>query len=160
MTGNCGKYIEQLLTKSGWRSFISQIRLHSITLLSTSSSSAPRTLHIHLNRDDLDFSTLSNSSAPKPAQTLELPQSNDIQDLGVKRALFNSVHSLTLFVEANWGDDTSVLRYLGFRGDWIKVQREAVNVLYEKAARPEDHKVEGEVGIGMGSGLGSGRRGF
>lgn len=52
------------------------------------------------------------------------------------------------------------LSYVGLKGDWMKLSREPVEVLYEAAARPSDHKVAGEVGMGMGSGLGSGRRGF
>jgi hypothetical protein len=78
----------------------------------------------------------------------------------VKRALFNSVRSITLFVETSWGDEVSLIRYLGFRGDFLKLNKEGVSFLYEAAARPEDHKVKGEVGMGMGSGLGSGRRDF
>lgn len=44
----------------------------------------------------------------------------------------------------------------------MKLSREPVEVLYEAAARPSDHKVKGEAaGVGMGfGGVGSGRQGF
>lgn len=68
-----------------------------------------------------------------------------------------------MFIEDNHGrgeEDVTRLSYVGLKGDWMKLSREPVEVLYEAAARPSDHKVAGEVGMGMGSGLGSGRRGF
>jgi len=121
---------------------------------------------MHINRDDLDFDNISSSSA-KPAQSIELSLTNAVQDIGVKRALFNSVQSLTLFFESNHGggdgdddDDVTRLSWVAFKGDFLRLNREGVSVLYESAARPEDHKVQGEVGMGLGSGLGSGRRSF
>lgn len=51
---------------------------------------------------------------------------------------------------------------MGFKGDFMKLNREAVEVLYESASRPTDHKVAGKVGAGMGSSElgGGGRQGF
>lgn len=75
----------------------------------------------------------------------------------------NTEH-LTLFFEDNHGhgeEDVTRISYIGFKGDWTRLSREPVEVLYESAARPSDHKVEGvTTGMGMGGGLGSGRRGF
>lgn len=52
--------------------------------------------------------------------------------------------------------------YVGFKGAFMHLNREAVEVLYESAARPSDHKVAGKVGAGMGSANmdGGGRQGF
>ena len=94
-----------------------------------------------MNRDDLDFSTASSLQA---TQTLELAQSNDVQEVPVKRALFNTVRSLTLFFEDNWGDgdeEETAVSYLGFKGEWMKLSREPVNFLYEAAANPKDHQL-------------------
>jgi len=96
------------------------------------------------NRDDLDFMSLPDN----PTQTFSLPyplsQSNDILELPVKRQLFQNVTSLTLFVENDWTDnDTSCLTFLGFRGDWTAVNRDPVVTLYESAANPKDHIIEG-----------------
>ena len=77
-------------------SFTAQIRLHSILLRTSTTSSAPQTLKLFLNRDDLDFSTAASLPA---TQTLELAQSNEVQEVPVKRALFNTVRSLDLFFE-------------------------------------------------------------
>ena len=134
--------------------FTAQIRLHSILIRTSASSSAPKTLKIYVNRDDLDFSTVSSL---KPTQTIELAQSNDVQDVPVKRALFNTVRSLDLFFEDNWSqgdEDETRLSYLGFKGDWMKLSREPVDFAYEAAANPADHKLSGTVGETMGSGIG------
>lgn len=75
----------------------------------------------------------------------------------VKRALFNSVRSLDLFFQDNFGDgeeDETRVGYLGFKGEWMALNREPVSFLYEAAANPGDHKmvegVRGEVGNRLG----------
>ncbi|KAK4560300.1 hypothetical protein LTR86_005494 [Recurvomyces mirabilis] len=130
------------------------IRLHSILLRTSTSDSAPKTLKIYLNRDDLDFSTASSMQA---TQTLELAQSNEVQEYPVKRALFNTVRSLDLFFEDNWGqgeEDVTRISYIGFKGEWMKLSREPVNFLYEAAANPKDHTLPAGVGDRLGSNVG------
>lgn len=124
------------------------------------SDSAPMTLKLFVNRDDLDFGTASTLT---PTQTLSLSQSSDIQDVPVKRALFNTVRSLDLFFEDNWGqgdEDETRISFLGFKGEWMQLNREPINFIYEAAANPGDHKmvagVKGEVGSRLG---GAGGRG-
>ena len=112
------------------------------------------TLKLFINRDDLDFSTA--TSLP-PTQVLSLSQTSDIQEVPVKRALFNTVRSLDLFFEDNWGqgdEDETRISYLGFKGEWMKLNREPVNFLYEAAANPQDHKLVGGVRGEVGSRLG------
>lgn len=145
-------------------SFTGQVRLHSIHLRTSISPSAPSHLKVYLNRDDLDFNNIADA---KPLQSYDLSQISDVQDILVKRQLFNSTQSLTLFFEKNFGtemgdDEETRLGYVGFKGDFMKLNREAVEFLYEAAARPTDHKVEGKVGAGMGSSNldGGGPRGF
>ncbi len=133
------------------RRFTGQVKLHSIVLRTSNSDSAPQTLKVFINRDDLDFSTASDAS---PTQEFELSQTNEVQDIQVKRALFGKVQSLTLFVEDNYGDEVSRLGYLGFKGDWMQLGRAPTNILYEAAANPSDHKIKGTSLNQMGSGLG------
>ncbi|KAK0289398.1 hypothetical protein LTR35_002595 [Friedmanniomyces endolithicus] len=134
--------------------FTAQIRLHSILLRTSTTSSAPQNLKLFLNRDDLDFSTAASLPA---TQILELAQSNEVQEVPVKRALFNTLRSLDLFFEDNWGqgeEDVTRLSYIGFKGEWMKLSREPVNFLYEAAANPADHKMVSGVGTRLGSGIG------
>lgn len=147
----CSDADEQLLMHIP---FIAQIRLHSILIRTSTTSSAPMTLKVYINREGLDFSTASDLP---PTQTLELSQTSDVQEVPVKRALFNTVRSLDLFFEDNWSQgeeyDTRI-SYLGFKGEWMKLSREPVNFLYEAAANPNDHKLANGVNDSMGSSIG------
>lgn len=84
--------------------------------------------------------------------------------------MFGNTYSLTLFFEDNFGsaegeggegEEKTRVSYLGFKGDWVKVSREKVEVLYEKAANPRDHimTVGGSSG-GMLDAGGAGRDGM
>ncbi|EPE29479.1 Galactose-binding protein [Glarea lozoyensis ATCC 20868] len=139
---------EQLLMRIP---FTGQVKLHSILIRTSPSSSAPQTLKVFINRDDLDFATASDLA---PTQEFSLSQTSEIQDIAVKRALFGKVQSITLFVEDNYGDDVSRISYLGFKGDWMQLGRAPTNILYEAAANPNDHKIKGTSVNQMGSRLG------
>jgi hypothetical protein len=65
------------------------------------------------------------------------------------------VQNLTLFIEDNYGEDTTVISYLGFKGDWMQLGRAPTNILYEAAANPSDHAVKGTNVNQMGSRLGN-----
>ena len=110
---------------------------------SSEDSSAPKVLKLFLNRDDLDFSAASDL---QPTQILELSQTSEIQDLPVKRTSFGNTYSLTLFFEDNFGDDITRIYWIGFKGEFMNLNREPVEVLYEKAANPKDHTLVQGVG--------------
>ncbi|KAI2631884.1 PITH domain-containing protein [Hypoxylon sp. NC1633] len=92
--------------------FTGQVKLHSILLRTSPSDSAPRTLKVYINRDDIDFETAEELA---PTQTLELAQTTEVQELPVKRALF---------------------------GKWMQLGRAPSQILYEAAANPNDHPVK------------------
>ncbi|KAH9907970.1 DUF1000 domain protein [Xylariomycetidae sp. FL2044] len=123
--------------------FTGQVKLHAILLRTSPAPSAPRTLKVFINRADLDFEA---AEELEPAQTFELSQTSEIQELPVRRALFGKVQRLGLFFEDNFSggdDDVTRLSYLGFRGEWMQLGRAPVNILYEAAANPNDHKIKG-----------------
>ncbi|KAF4450736.1 hypothetical protein F53441_6179 [Fusarium austroafricanum] len=134
--------------------FTAQIKLHSILIRTSPSDSAPKTLHLFINRDDLDFAAAEESD---PVQTLELSQTSDLQEIPVKRALFGKVQRLVLFFADNFGDgdeDVTRISYLGFKGEWTQLGRAPTNIIYEAAANPGDHKLKGTSVNQMGSGIG------
>lgn len=111
-------------------------------------------MKVFLNRDDLDFGTAASLQA---TQSLELAQTNDVQEVPVKRALFNTVRSLDLYFEDNWSqgeEDVTRLHYIGFKGEWMKLNREPVSFVYEAAANPADHKLAAGVGERLGQNIG------
>ncbi|KAF2459003.1 PITH domain-containing protein [Lineolata rhizophorae] len=134
--------------------FTGQVRLHSILLRTSPTASAPRTLKVFLNRDDLDFGTATELA---PTQAVELAQTADVQEHPVKRARFNATRCLALFFEDNFGrgdEDVTRLSYLAFKGDFMSLSKEPVNFLYEAAANPGDHQAIAGTKQGMGSQLG------
>ncbi|RFN48774.1 hypothetical protein FIE12Z_6969 [Fusarium flagelliforme] len=134
--------------------FTAQIKLHSILIRTSNSASAPKTLHLFINRDDLDFAAVEESD---PVQTLELSQTSDLQEIPVKRALFGKVQQLVLFFADNFGDgdeDVTRISYIGFKGEWTQLGRAPANIIYEAAANPGDHKLKGTSVNQMGSGIG------
>ncbi|UNI20361.1 hypothetical protein JDV02_006455 [Purpureocillium takamizusanense] len=137
--------------------FTEQVKLHSILLRTSPSPSAPRTLHLYINRADLDFSS---AEELEPVQKLELSQTSDVQEIPVKRALFGKVQRLGLFFVDNFGDgdeDVSRVSYVGFKGEWTRLGRAPTNILYEAAPQPGDHKLKGTSVNKMGSDIGGGR---
>jgi len=82
----------------------------------------------------------------RAVQTLVVPlppPGQDVLELPVKRPLFNNTHSLTLFFEDNHSggeEDVTSLSFLGFKGDFTRLRKDAVVAFYEAAANPADHK--------------------
>ncbi|KAI1173185.1 PITH domain-containing protein [Nemania sp. FL0916] len=138
--------------------FTGQVKLHSILLRSSQSNSAPRTLRVFINRNDLDFESADDLA---PVQEFELSQTSEVQELPVKRALFGKVQRLTLFFVDNFGSparqdsdsdedsdedsemEVSRLTYLGFKGEWMQLGRAPAQILYESAPNPNDHAFKG-----------------
>lgn len=121
--------------------FAGSCKLYSILIRTSDSPSAPLTLKVFRNRDDLDFSTASDL---KPTQKLTLPRTNDVAEVPLNRAQWNMTTNINLFFEDNHSggeEDVTKISYLGFKGDFMALNREPVNVLYEAAANPSDHKV-------------------
>lgn len=134
-------------------SFAGAVKLHSILIRSATDDSAPQTLKLFTNKDDLDFGSAAEQT---PTQTLTLSRTSDVQEIPVKRTLFNNVYSLSLFFDDNYGDVVTRVYYLGFKGEFMRLNREPVEFLYEKAANPKDHElVQGVGNLGaQGSGHG------
>jgi hypothetical protein len=103
-----------------------------------------------INRDDLDFTTAADLAA---TQTLYLSQTSDVQEIPLKRALWNNTHAVTLFFEDNHSggeEDVTRIGYIGFKGEWMDMGKAPVGFLYESSARLADHKVDGARGNNLG----------
>lgn len=113
-------------------SFAGQVKLHSILIRTSQSASAPKTLKVFQNRDDVDFEAAEDALAE---QEFELSQTSEVQDLPVKRAKFGKVQRLALFFPDNFGDgdeDVTRISYLGFKGEWMQLGRAPANILVSR----------------------------
>jgi hypothetical protein len=86
-------------------------------------------IHRFVNRDDIDFS---NAEELKPIQIIELAENllGEIEwPLQVYN--FNNVSTLVMYFTENYGADKSRIYYLGLKGEFSQVKREAVVANYE-----------------------------
>ncbi|KAM0111423.1 hypothetical protein ACP6JB_002985 [Aspergillus fumigatus] len=132
--------------------FTGQVKLHSLLIYTAPTLSAPKRLKLFKNRNDLDFATASDLT---PTQTIEIPQpvpGSDVFELPLSRAHWNATTSITLFFEDNWSsgeEDVTKVGYIGFKGQFMALNREPVSFLYEAAANPSDHvAIPGVSGVG------------
>ncbi|XP_072019784.1 thioredoxin-like protein 1 [Amphiura filiformis] len=98
-------------------SFNQNVRLHSLKIHAPDDGKAPKTVKVFANLpNSMDFDGAERS---EPIQTLELTK-DDVAEtgiIGLKFVKYQNVHSLTLFVKDNQGDEeTSQIDYLGLIG--------------------------------------------
>lgn len=139
--------------------FTGQVKLHALLVYSAPTPFAPKTIKLFRNRPDLDFATASDL---QPTQTLEVPQTltgagAEVLEIPLNRAQWNTTTSVTLFIEDNWSggeEEVTKVGYLGFKGNYMALNREPVTVLYEAAANPKDHTLIQGVGEAVGRTIG------
>ena len=125
-------------------------------------TSAPRTVKLFVNRDDLDFET---ARQLEPAMVLDLLPPEHGVGLGTidyplrPAGRFQGAASVTLYFPDNYareadpdGDAVQTeITYVGFKGKGTRVKRRAVDAVYESRGMKEDHKVpDGEMGAHHG----------
>ncbi|KAK8849497.1 hypothetical protein IAR55_004831 [Kwoniella newhampshirensis] len=123
--------------------FTSSVSLRSITLKAGPSGRTPREMHLFRDQPGLDFSDASSST---PTQAFDVVPVREGVEYQVKAAKFNGLTSLTLFFPGNssGGDEeTTRIYYVGLRGTFQSLPNRPGVIVYESAARPTDHKVDG-----------------
>jgi PITH domain len=120
----------------------------------------PFKIKLFVDRDNLDFET-ARELTPQVELTCVPP--NHFVDGTIDYPLrpagrFQNISSLTIFVVSNFasvdgdGDDndddddkvSTVITYIGLKGQGSKMKRRAVEAVYESRGMPADHKVKGE----------------
>ncbi|KAI8579370.1 hypothetical protein K450DRAFT_242928 [Umbelopsis ramanniana AG] len=118
--------------------FTGSVKLRSICLRSGHGDYAPSKLKVYTNRDGIDFDDVSDM---QPVQEWDLVRgSDDVVEYTTRSTKFSNVRNITLFFPENYGEDTSIVRFLGFKGEWSEVKRDPIITIYEASANPADHK--------------------
>jgi hypothetical protein len=124
--------------------FSSVVRVKSVTVCGDSADTSPKNLKCFINRDDIDFSNVNDAT---PVQEFELIDDVSCQpnaEYKTKLAKWQRVESVTLFFDGNFaGDGSTVLTFLGFRGEFVEKlwNRAPVIAVYESRPMPDDHKL-------------------
>ncbi|KAK9460153.1 galactose-binding domain-like protein [Lipomyces oligophaga] len=122
--------------------FTGLVKLYSIFIRSIPDDTAPQTIKIFKNRDDLDFSTAMDLEGDETITHVGGSSDVDIVEYPLKRSKFSNARSVTLFVVDNYGAETTMLTYIGFRGEWKQLSKDPIITIYEAAANPKDHKID------------------
>ncbi|KAK3275631.1 hypothetical protein CYMTET_16251 [Cymbomonas tetramitiformis] len=95
--------------------FSQKVKLHSLVLKATDAAKAPKNIKLYVNKPSMGFS---DCDAPG-AQELELlpEELSKGEPITLKYVKFQSVHSLSIFIENNQDDEeTTILNKIGFIG--------------------------------------------
>ncbi|KAI8354156.1 galactose-binding domain-like protein [Blakeslea trispora] len=121
--------------------FTGTVKLRSICLRTDKSDAAPSKMKVFINRDDVDFDVAESYT---PTQEFDLVENSDqVVEYGVKVTKFSNIRNITLFFPENFGEDVSIIRYIGFKGEWSEMKRDPIITIYEASANPADHKIPG-----------------
>ncbi|KAN0065845.1 hypothetical protein ACQY0O_000975 [Thecaphora frezii] len=139
--------------------FTGSVKLRSLLVKTGPSTQTPNEIHLFTNRNDLDFDLANDlSSLPdtparggaagdgRPAQKLtSIPVTREVVEIPLKPAKFPDVTSVTLFVPASQGADTTRIYFVGFKGEHRQWSREGpTNIVYEAAPSVKNHnKIKG-----------------
>ncbi|CAM9964479.1 unnamed protein product [Discosporangium mesarthrocarpum] len=99
-------------------------------------------MKVFVNRDDIDFGVANDLP---PVQTLEMVEdSGGVEvDYPTKMTKMQNVSDITLFVPENFGADSTIISYLGFKGVDTKLRHGVVECVYESKPQAQDHKTPG-----------------
>jgi hypothetical protein len=124
--------------------FTHHIKLKAIGLVGGEGGQAPRTRKVFVNREGGNMS-FDDCEDGAPTQAWDLTEANTSGDIEypTRMAKFASVTCVTIYLPDNFGAETSLLYYLGFKGEvGMPVARDggAVTAVYETRPQLSDHK--------------------
>ncbi|KAH9034425.1 hypothetical protein EDB84DRAFT_1438138 [Lactarius hengduanensis] len=92
---------------------------------------------VFANVDNFDFEYATYKG---PLQQLDVAVGREVGGYAVKSAKFSNVSSVTLFLPASQGAETTRIYYVGFLGQWSERKQEPVINVYEFQANIADHE--------------------
>mmetsp|Transcript_7743 Transcript_7743/g.11672 ORF Transcript_7743/g.11672 Transcript_7743/m.11672 type:complete len:212 (-) Transcript_7743:34-669(-) len=123
--------------------FVQAVKIRAISLLLGQDDSAPKSMKVWINREDIDFEI---SQTAVPIQTIELATSEIEINYPTKISKMQCVSNITLYFPENIGghDLSSVVRFIGFLGESTSYRHGVVLAVYESKPMPSDHKQKDE----------------
>ncbi|XP_076035012.1 PITH domain-containing protein GA19395 [Oratosquilla oratoria] len=118
--------------------FTDNIKLKGIVVIGGENGFHPSKMRVFKNRPHMTF----DDTGVKAEQEFELhPDPSGTLEYGTKIVTFSSVTHLTLHFPSNFGEDTTKIYYIGFRGEYTKAHRHGVTICqYETSPQFMDHK--------------------
>jgi hypothetical protein len=121
--------------------FTSSIKLKSISLLGFNDETTPNIMKVFINNDQIDFSNVNDIEPTQKWNLVENVTEGNLPEYPTKITLFSNVRSLTIYIESNFGGDTTKISYIGLKGEYTFVNKDPIITVYELASNPADHKL-------------------
>lgn len=126
--------------------FLAPVKIKSICVIGGGDIQNPAEMRAFKNAEALDFS---GAEGMTPVQSWELVESNPLGEIEypTKYSKFQNVSTLWLFFPRNFGGETSLIQYIGLKGEYTLYKREAVEAVYESRPLAAPKKI-GENSVG------------
>ena len=98
----------------------------------------PLTVKAYVNKTNLDFDSISDVTPSQTFNNLSVNSSGTTEITIPNVRTFTNVNVLTLYITANHGSETTMLRYVGMQGEHTHYRREAVDAEYEVLCNGQD----------------------
>ena len=124
--------------------FTEAVCIKSICFIGGEDGSAPRNVKLWTNKEahDIDFETAEESTGDQEITQLHHDLEGECYYF-CRRDKFNTVSSVTIFVGENYGADQTRINFIGFKGEFGKGKRRAVEAIYEVSGSALDAKMNG-----------------
>ncbi|XP_027231223.2 PITH domain-containing protein GA19395 [Penaeus vannamei] len=118
--------------------FTDNIKLKGIILVGGENGHHPKKMRLFKNRPHMTFDDV-NSAAEQEFDLQQDPTGT--LEYTTKVVKFSSVTHLTIHFPSNFGEETTKVSYIGFRGEYTKAHRHGVTICnYELSPQMMDHK--------------------
>jgi len=118
--------------------FTGNVKLKGLIIIGGEAGSHPSKVRLFKNRPHMTFDEVAGVAD----QEFELvPDSSGTTEYPTKIVKFSSVTHLTLHFPANYGAETSIIHFIGLKGDWMPAHQHGVTLCtYEATPSISDHK--------------------
>jgi len=98
----------------------------------------PLTIKAYVNKETVDFDSIADLKPAQIFSDLVVNSEGTVETMIPNVRTFTNVSSLVLYITANRGAETTMLRYVGMQGEHTHYRREAVDAEYEVLCTGQD----------------------
>jgi hypothetical protein len=138
---------EQLLLRVP---FVAPVRIKSLCVIGGGGEESPAEVRAFVNREAMDFSSAEGGECVQSWELVADGNADGAVEYPTRYSRFQSVSVLWLFFSRNFGAETTVVRYLGLKGEYTQYKREAVRAVYESRPLAAPGRVAEDGGPRMG----------
>lgn len=126
--------------------FTDNIKLKGVIVIGGENGHHPNKMRLYKNRPHMTFDDI----GLPPDQEFELqPDPAGTLEYTTKVVKFSSVTHLSIHFPSNFGEETTKISYIGFRGEYTKAHRHGVTICnYESTPQMSDHKEKAVDSVG------------